>query len=73
MKKELTPEQQYKLEAAWTELEKAGSYAIQGRTARAQDALLQALTLGSSLPQWFTDDLWVEQYKQLHKQLYSGT
>ncbi len=73
MTRELTIEQQYRLEQAWIELNMAKAYAIQGRIARAQDALTQALTMGSALPQWFTDDSWSEQYKQLHKQLYSGT
>ncbi len=73
MTHELTCEQQYKLEQAWTELNMAKAYAAQGRIARAQDTLTQALSFGSSLPQWFTDDIWSEQYKQLHKQLYSGT
>ena len=73
MTQELTGEQQYKLEQAWIELDMAKAYAAQGHIAKAQDSLVEALTMGSSLPRWFTDDLWLEQYKQLHKQLYSGT
>ena len=73
MTQELTGEQQYKLEQAWIELDMAKAYAAQGRIAKAQDSLVEALTMGSSLPRGFTDDLWLEQYKQLHKQLYSGT
>ena len=73
MTQELTGEQQYKLEQAWIELDLAKAYAAQGRIAKAQDSLVEALTMGSALPRWFTDDLWSEQYKQLHKQLYSGT
>lgn len=73
MTQELTGEQQYKLEQAWIELDMAKAYAAQGRIARAQDSLLQALSMGMSLPRGFTDDLWTEQYNQLHKQLYSGT
>lgn len=71
MTRELTPVQQYQLEQAWIELDMAKSYADQNRLARAQESLRQALTLGSNLPRWFTDDLWSEQYKQLHKRLYS--
>lgn len=73
MTQELTPEQQWKVEMAWTELNLAKAYAAQGRIARAQEALLHALSFGSTVPRWFTDDLWAEQYDQLHKQLYSGT
>ena len=73
MTQELTGEQQYKLEQAWIELDTAKAYAAQGRIAKAQNSLVEALTMGSSLPRWFTDDLWLEQYKQLHRQLYRGT
>ena len=73
MTQELTPEQQWKVEMAWSELNMAKAYAAQGRIARAQEALLQALSFGATVPRWFTDDLWAEQYDQLHKQLYSGT
>ncbi len=73
MTNELTGEQQYRLEQAWIELDMAKAYASQGRIARAQDSLTQAITMASALPRWFTDDLWTEQYKQMHKQLYSGT
>ncbi len=71
MTRELTPVQQYQLEQAWIELDMAKAYADQNRLARAQESLRQALTLGSNLPRWFTDDLWSEQYQQLHKRLYS--
>ena len=71
MDQQLTAEQQYKYDLAWAELERSRSYADQNRLARAQDSLLQALTLGASLPSWFTDDRWSEQYQQLHRRLYS--
>ncbi len=73
MKQELTPEQQWKVEMAWSELNLAKAYAAQGRIARAQDALLQALSFASPIPSWYTDEVWAEQYDQLHRQLYSGT
>ncbi len=71
MTQELTPEQQWKVEVAWSELNMAKAYAEQGRIARAQESLRQALSFGSSVPRWYTDNLWAEQYQQLHKRLYS--
>jgi len=57
---------------SWSELERAESLLKQGRKARAQEALTEALSASVSLPRWFTDDEWTVQFNQLHDNLYRG-
>lgn len=56
----------------WKELDKAKSLNDYNRRAKAQECLTEALFLRNQLPRWFTDPEWELQFKQLHKQLYTG-
>lgn len=57
---------------SWDELERAELLLEQGRKAKAQEALTEALTASVGLPRWFTDDEWTVQFNQLHDKLYRG-
>lgn len=70
--KELSPEDQVKLEDAWFELRKAETLQELGRRAIAQQVLVNALYLANRLPRWFTDKQWKLQYDKLHRKLYTG-
>ena len=71
--RELTLQEEYWLEVARKELLKAQSLADNRRIAAAQESLREVLFITTNLPRWFTDPDLEEQYKQLYKQLYSGT
>ena len=63
---------QYFLETAKKELEKARMSQIQGRRALGQDQLREALMFYTKLPREFTDEDFKTEYDRTYSLLYRG-